>query len=62
MRYYRPKQRIISGNLPFVTNDSDIYTTDLENQILVDQLIEISDIRDHFIAFSFGPTPKSNGK
>ena len=62
IEYCRPKQKIINSNLPLATNDLDILTEDLENQIAVDQLIKMSDIEDYFISSPFGLAPKLNGK
>ena len=44
------------------TKNLDTLTADLENQIVVDQLIEMSDIGDHFIFSLLGLASKSNGK
>lgn len=62
IRYYGPKQKIISSNLLSATNDPDILTIDLENQIAADQLTKVNDTRDHFISSLLGFAPKSNGK
>lgn len=60
--YCRLEQKIISRNLSSAINNPDILTTDLENQIAVDQLIEVSDLENHFISFLLGLALKSNGK
>lgn len=62
IEYCGPKQKIISGNLPLATNDPDILTADLENQIAADRLTEVSDIGDYFISSLQGLAPKSNSK
>lgn len=62
IRYCRPKQKIISGNLPSATNNSDTLTADLENQIAADQLTKVSEIGDYFISSLLGLVSKSNGK
>lgn len=60
--YCGPKQKIISGNLPSATNDPNTLTADLENQIAVHRLTEVSKIRDHFISSPLDLAPKSNWK
>lgn len=62
IEYCRPKQKIISGNLALATNNLDILTKDLENQIAVDQLIKVSDTEDYFISSPLGLASKLNGK
>ena len=62
MGYYRPRQRIISSNLPSATNDPNTLTADLENQIVQDRLTEVSELEDHFICSPLRLAPKSNGK
>lgn len=54
-------QKIINCNFLLATNNLMILTTNLENQIIVDQLIKISDIGDYFISFFLGLALKSNG-
>lgn len=60
--YCEPKQKIMSGNLPFTTNDPDTLIADLENQILAGQLNAVNKVGNHFIISPLGLAPKSNGK
>lgn len=60
IRYYGPKQKVISGNLSSATNNPDILMTDLKNQIAADCLIKISYIGNHCISSPLGLAPKSN--
>lgn len=52
----------MSSNLPSATNDLDTLMTDLENQIVVDQITKVSDTGDYFISSSLDLAPKFNDK
>ena len=60
--YCGPKHKILSGNLPSAIKEQDTLTADLENQIAVGRLTEVSEVGDHVICSPLGLAPKSNGK
>lgn len=62
IKYYEPKQKIKSANLPSTINDLDILSAKLESQIVENRLTEIIEFADYFICSSLSLTFKFNSK
>jgi hypothetical protein len=60
IEYIDLSQRILSENLIFVNEVSDIITNDVNNQVEKNRISQVNEILEFFISFSLELVSKSN--
>jgi hypothetical protein len=60
IEYIDSSQLILSENLIFVNEASDIITNDVNSQVEKDRIAQVNDVLEFFISFSLELVSKSN--